>query len=162
MNSFINEFWHGLPNAAEVGRICFRLLAAMILGGAIGLQREHAGKPAGLRTHILTAMGAALFVMGAEEYGMGSDELSRIIQGLATGIGFIGGGAILKMASEHEIKGLTSAAGIWMTAAVGVAVGLGYWGVAAMAVIFTLVTLALLVRIEISGKDRADSFRQDD
>lgn len=153
MDSFLGEFWHGLPNAAEVGRISFRLLAAMILGGAIGFQREHAGKPAGLRTHMLVAMGAALFVMGAEEAGMGSDELSRIIQGLATGIGFIGGGAILKMAEEHDIKGLTTAAGIWMTAAVGVAVGLGYWGVAAMAVVFTLITLAVLVRLEIGSKN---------
>ena len=153
MDSFLGEFWSGLPNSTEVGRISFRLLAAMILGGAIGYQREQAGKPAGLRTHMLVAMGTALFVMGAEEHGMGSDELSRIIQGLATGIGFIGGGAILKMAAEHEIKGLTSAAGIWMTAAIGVAVGLGHWGVAAMAVIFTLITLAVLVRFEIPVSD---------
>ena len=152
MDSFVGEFWHGLPDSAEIGRICFRLLAAMILGGAIGFQREHVGKPAGLRTHMLVAMGAALFIMGAEEFGMGSDELSRIIQGLATGIGFIGGGAILKISAEHDIKGLTTAAGIWMTAAVGVTVGLGYWGVAAMAVVFTLITLVVLAKLEIGSK----------
>ena len=125
MGSFINEFWAGWPDAAEIGRVLFRLLAAMVLGGAIGLQREHAGKPAGLRTHMLVSMGACLFVLACITHDFDNADLSRVIQGLATGIGFIGGGAILKLAADHEIKGLTTAAGIWMTAAIGMAVGMG-------------------------------------
>ena len=149
MDSFINEFWAGWPDAAEIGRVLFRLLAAMVLGGAIGLQREHAGKPAGLRTHMLVSMGACLFVLACITHDFDNADLSRVIQGLATGIGFIGGGAILKLAADHEIKGLTTAAGIWTTAAIGVAVGLGHWGLAAMAVVMTLFTLAVLARFEV-------------
>ena len=152
MDSFINEFWAGWPDAAEIGRVLFRLLAAMVLGGAIGLQREHAGKPAGLRTHMLVSMGACLFVLACITHDFDNADLSRVIQGLATGIGFIGGGAILKLAADHEIKGLTTAAGIWTTAAIGVAVGLGHWGLAAMAVVMTLFTLAVLARFEVRPK----------
>lgn len=149
MDSFINEFWTGWPDAAQIGRVLFRLLAAMVLGGAIGLQREHAGKPAGLRTHMLVSMGACLFVLACITHDFDNADLSRVIQGLATGIGFLGGGAILKLAADHEIKGLTTAAGIWTTAAIGVAVGLGHWGLAAMAVVMTLFTLAVLARFEV-------------
>ncbi|TLD41077.1 MAG: Mg(2+) transport ATPase protein C [Candidatus Jettenia ecosi] len=74
---------------------------------------------------MLVALGASLFVLISLEFGMSSSDLSRVIQGLATGIGFIGGGAILKLTKEREITGLTTAAGIWLTAAVGVAVGVG-------------------------------------
>lgn len=86
------------------------------------------GKPAGLRTHMLVALGSALFVVASLEFGMSSSDLSRVIQGLATGIGFIEGGAIFKLNEEREITGLTTAAGIWLTAAVGVAVGDGALG----------------------------------
>ena len=150
MDSFIDEFQRGWPQVEELGRVLFRLLAAMILGGLIGLQREHAGKSAGLRTHMLTAMGAAIFVMAGIEHGFDNDDLSRLIQGLATGVGFLGAGAILKISSEHDIKGLTTAAGIWTTAAIGVTVGLGHWGLALIAVVMTLLTLAVLTRIEIT------------
>ena len=152
MESFIHEFWAGWPDAAEVGRVLFRLLAAMILGGVIGFQREHAGKPAGLRTHMLVSMGACIFILACITHGFENADLSRVIQGLAAGIGFIGGGAILKLTTEHEIKGLTSAAGIWTTAAIGVTVGLGHWGLATMAVVMTLFTLAVLARFEIPAK----------
>lgn len=152
MGSFFNEFWAGWPDAAEIGRVLFRLLAALVLGGAIGLQREHAGKPAGLRTHMLVSMGACLFVLACITHDFDDADLSRVIQGLATGIGFLGGGAILKRAADHEIKGLTTAAGIWTTGAIGVAVGLGHWGLAAMAVVMTLFTLAVLARFEVRPK----------
>ncbi len=78
---------------------------------------------------------------------MGVDEVSRVIQGLAAGIGFIGAGAILKLTDEREITGLTTAAGIWMTAAVGVAVGLGRWGSATISVILTVLILTIVGRI---------------
>jgi putative Mg2+ transporter-C (MgtC) family protein len=86
---------------------------------------------------------------------MAQDAMSRAIQGLATGIGFIGAGAIIKMQSAREIHGLTTAAGIWMTAAIGVAAGLGHLGTAVIAVFLTWVVLALVVKLEslIEGSD---------
>ena len=148
MDSFIAEFSAGLPSAEQFAHVVVRLLAAALLGGIVGYERERAGRPAGLRTHMLVALGAALFVIACEESGMDSDGLSRVIQGIATGIGFIGGGAILKLAAEREIKGLTTAAGIWMTAAVGVAAGLGRWGSAAVGVLLTWIILSILIKLE--------------
>jgi putative Mg2+ transporter-C (MgtC) family protein len=113
------------PDVPQLVRVTVRLLAALFIGTAIGLQRELTHKPAGLRTHMLVALGTALFLVSAAEAGMAVDTLSRIVQGLATGIGFLGGGAILKLTDEREIHGLTTAAGIWMTAAASAAAGLG-------------------------------------
>jgi putative Mg2+ transporter-C (MgtC) family protein len=148
METLLQELGAGLPDAAQVVRVLVRLVAAALFGAVIGFQRERAGKPAGLRTHMLVALGAALFVIAAIEWGMAESDLSRVIQGIATGIGFIGGGAILKLSEEREITGLTTAAGIWLTAAAGVAAGLGRWGAAALAVALTWVILAVLVRVE--------------
>jgi putative Mg2+ transporter-C (MgtC) family protein len=148
MDIILEELTAGLPDAKQFVRVIIRLLAAMLLGAIIGVQRERTGKPAGLRTHMLVALGAALFTIAPLESGMDSADLSRVIQGLATGIGFIGGGAILKLSKEHEIKGLTTAAGIWMTAAVGVAVGLGRLGLAALSVLMTWFILAIVGKIE--------------
>src|SRR5690606_38895347 len=106
------------------------------------------GKPAGLRTHMLVCLGTALFVLASAESGMQQDAMSRVIQGLITGIGFLGAGAIIKLEHTREIKGLTTAAGIWMTAAIGVAVGLGHLGLAALGVLFAWVVLSLLVGVE--------------
>ena len=103
---------------------------------------------------MLVALGAALFVIASLESGMSSSDLSRVIQGLATGIGFIGGGAILKLTEEREITGLTTAAGIWLTAAVGVAAGLGRWGSAALSVILTWLILAIMGQIEYRSEKR--------
>ena len=148
MNVFWEEFTLGLPDLRETARVAIRLVAASVLGAIIGIQREHAGKPAGLRTHMLVSLGAALFVVVPLQVGMEFDELSRIIQGLATGIGFIGGGAILKMSQTKEIQGLTTAAGIWLTSAVGVAVGLGGLGVALISVLLAWIILSVLLRLE--------------
>lgn len=148
MEALLQELASGLPDAAQVARIVVRLVAAALLGAVIGIQRERAGKPAGLRTHMLVALGAALFVIAPLEYGMSPEDMSRVVQGLATGIGFLGAGAILKMEREREITGLTTAAGIWLTAAIGVAVGLGRWGSAALGVALTWVILAVLGRYE--------------
>jgi len=148
VNVFWEEFTLGLPDLRETARVAIRLVAASVLGAIIGIQREHAGKPAGLRTHMLVSLGAALFVVVPLQVGMEFDELSRIIQGLATGIGFIGGGAILKMSQTKEIQGLTTAAGIWLTSAVGVAVGLGGLGVALISVLLAWIILSVLLRLE--------------
>jgi putative Mg2+ transporter-C (MgtC) family protein len=123
--------------------VLVRLVAAVLLGAAMGIEREVAGKPVGLRTHMIVTLGTAVFVLACSAVGMSSDGLSRVIQGIVTGIGFIGAGSILKLSEEREIHELTTAASVWMTAAVGVAVGLGALGVALLATLFTLIVLAL-------------------
>ena len=148
MDAILEELTAGLPDGKQFARILIRLLVATLLGALVGVQRQHTGKPAGLRTHMLVAMGAALFVLGAIESGMTSSDLSRVIQGLATGIGFLGGGAILKLSEERKIQGLTSAAVIWMTAAIGVAVGLGRIGLAAVSALLTWFVLAVVEKFE--------------
>ena len=136
-----------------------RLVAALLAGGIIGLQRETSGKAAGLRTHMLVCAGTTLFVLAAIDVGMQQDALSRVIQGLATGIGFLGAGAILKVESSRQIQGLTTAAGIWMTAALGVAIGVGQLGTAAIGTVLAWFVLAILIkldkRIDGSSPDRA-------
>jgi len=97
---------------------------------------------------MLVALGAALFVLGPVNVGMASADLSRVIQRLATGIGFIGGGAILRLSEERDIQGLTTAAGIWMTAAVGLVVGLGRLGLALLSIALAWLTLAVVGSIE--------------
>ena len=152
MDVLWQELTSGLPDTVQLTRVIARMLAAALLGAVVGVQRERTGKAAGLRTHMLVSMGYAFFVISPSEFGMGEDALSRVIQGLATGIGFIGGGAILKLADEREIEGMTTAAGIWMTAAVGVAAGLGRWGTALLGVMMTWVVLAVVGRIEVRAE----------
>lgn len=141
-------FWEeitsgGMLNWNELGHIMIRLMAATLLGAIVGIQREKAGKPAGLRTHMLVSLGTAVFILSCSGVGMSPDQLSRVIQGIITGIGFLGAGSILKLNEEHEIKGLTTAASVWMTAAIGVAVGVGSLGIALLSTVFTLIILAL-------------------
>ena len=143
--------WHelmgGLPDRRQLAFVLIRVIAATLLGGIVGLQRERARKPAGLRTHMLVSMGTALFVIACAESGMAQDAMSRVVQGLTTGIGFLGAGAILKLEDEQRIKGLTTAAGIWMTAAVSVAIGLGHLGTAAIGVVLAWIVLAAMMRL---------------
>jgi putative Mg2+ transporter-C (MgtC) family protein len=143
MDIFWEELTAGLPNARQLVPVIIRLIAATLLGAVVGGQRERAGKPAGLRTHILVSLGTAVFILACSGSGMTSDGLSRVIQGIVTGIGFIGAGSILKLNEERDIKGLTTAASVWMTAAIGVAVGLGSLGVALLSTLLTLIVLAL-------------------
>ena len=147
MDVFTQELMDGLPDGTQMARIIIRLLAAALFGAIVGIQRERAGKPAGVWTHMLVALGAALFVIAGLESGMDSADISRVVQGLATGIGFIGGGAILKLTAQREVEGLTTAAGIWMTAAVGVAAGLGRWGTAGLGVALTWIILSIIGEI---------------
>jgi putative Mg2+ transporter-C (MgtC) family protein len=148
MELILEELAASIPDARQAVRVAIRLLAALLAGAIIGYQRERAGKAAGLRTHMLVSMGTAMFVVAAAENGMQHDALSRVMQGLATGIGFLGAGAILKVESERRIRGLTTAAGIWMTAALGVAIGLGHLGTAAVGVVFAWLVLASLIQLE--------------
>jgi putative Mg2+ transporter-C (MgtC) family protein len=147
MEPYWNELMAGLPDSAQMARVVVRMLAAALLGAMVGIQRERAGKPAGVRTHMLVSMGGALFVVSCLEWGMDSADMSRVIQGLVTGIGFIGGGAILKLTREREVEGLTTAAGLWMTCAVGIAAGLGRLGAAGLGVLLTVIILGLVGEI---------------
>ena len=137
-----HELTNGFPDRERLIIVLLRMFAAVLLGAIVGIERERAGKPAGLRTHMLVSLGTALVVIGCQDAGMSLDGLSRVIQGIVTGIGFIGAGTILKRNEQREIQGLTTAAGLWMTAAIGVAVGLGILG---LAVIGTVVTVLILV-----------------
>lgn len=128
--------------------MALRLVAAALFASVVGLQREQHGKPAGLRTHMLVAVGSALFAVIAVESGLDSSDMSRVIQGLVTGIGFLGAGAILKREQERDIKGLTTAAGIWMVAGVGMAAGLGHYVLALLATALAWAILALLGSLE--------------
>jgi len=119
-----------------------RLLLATALGASIGFQRERAGKSAGLRTHILICVGAALFTV-ASIYGFGSgDETARVAAGVVAGIGFIGAGAIIRSGGEI-VHGLTTAASIWAVAAVGLAAGAGLYLASAVATAIVLIILFL-------------------
>ena len=124
MNIVVDDLFQ-LPDMMQMAHVLVRVVIAAALGGLLGAERERAGKAAGLRTHMLVALGAALFVLFPAEAGMSTGDLSRVIQGVATGIGFIGAGTILKRADSDEIHGLTTAASIWLTAAIGMAVGAG-------------------------------------
>lgn len=136
-----------LPDLGQVVQLALRLIIAAVLGGVLGFERERAGKAAGLRTHMLVSLGAALFVLIAQQAGTTVSDMSRVIQGIATGIGFIGGGAILKQAEQHEIKGLTTAAGLWLTAAVGIAAGIGREASAILGTVLALIILTGLQRV---------------
>jgi putative Mg2+ transporter-C (MgtC) family protein len=143
----MDALWHelsaGFPDRARLVIVLVRLFAAVLLGAIVGIERERAGKPAGLRTHMLVSLGTAVVVMACSGAGMNPDGLSRVIQGIVTGIGFVGAGTILKLNEQREIQGLTTAAGLWMTAAIGVAVGLGVLGLALIGTLVTLLILAL-------------------
>jgi putative Mg2+ transporter-C (MgtC) family protein len=126
-----------------------RIGAAAVLGGAIGLEREWHGHWAGLRTHIMVAIGAAIFVIGGSTaHGQGIDGPSRVIQGVASGIGFLGAGTILKLGEKMEIKGLTTASSIWLAAALGIAAGLAEYALAVASAAISLFVLGVLGPIE--------------
>ena len=167
MNVVWEELAAGFPETEAMVRIAVRLIVAMVFGAVIGIQRERAGKPAGLRTHMLVALGAAVFVIASDEFGMNPDSISRVIQGLVTGIGFLGAGAILKLYDKRAVEGLTTAAGIWMTAALGVAVGLGRFGLALVATLLAWMTLSLVRQMEHilnrgARKSEDDTFSSED
>jgi putative Mg2+ transporter-C (MgtC) family protein len=132
------EFWQAV----------FRILVAAILGAGIGYQRERTHQAAGLRTYMLVTIGSALLVLTIRHAGGGSADISRVMQGVVTGIGFIGAGAIIKRDKEHEVRGLTTAAGVWLATAIGMAAGLGRLELAVPGAIVALIVLAALRKLE--------------
>jgi putative Mg2+ transporter-C (MgtC) family protein len=144
----VAEDFSDLPDVADVTRLVLRLLVAAVIGAALGWKREERGKAAGLRTYMLVAVGAALFVVVPQQAGMSEAAISRIVQGLLAGIGFLGGGSILKLTGEHRVEGLTTAAGIWVTAGLGTAAGLGRETSALLGAALAFVILSGVRRIE--------------
>lgn len=137
-----------LPDLSQATRITVRLILAALLGALIGFERERRQKAAGLRTLMLVSVGSALFVIVAQQWGAGSDALSRVVQGIIVGIGFLGAGTILNNRHEENIKGLTTAASIWLMSAIGVAVGAGQGAAAILTTALALIILAVLPRFE--------------
>ncbi len=146
VDTIASEF-SDLPDAEQTTRILLRLTLAALLGGLLGLEREQKGKAAGVRTHMLVAMGSALFVLVSQQAGMLSGDLSRVVQGITAGVGFLGAGTILKGNDEDKVKGLTTAAGIWLTAAIGVAAGMGREATAVLSTLLALAIFALMPRL---------------
>jgi putative Mg2+ transporter-C (MgtC) family protein len=121
-----------------------RLILAAFLGGILGYERELKRRSAGVRTHMLVAVGSALFVIGPMQSGMLIDDMSRVLQGIIQGIGFLGAGAIIVRARQQMVEGLTTAASIWATAGIGIIAGLG---LEATAVLSTAVVLVILAAV---------------
>ena len=137
-----------LGDIDQLTRVLLRLTLALLFGAAIGWERERNDSAAGLRTHMLVALGAAVFVMVPQLAGAEPDALSRVTQGVIAGIGFLGAGAVLKLDALRQIRGLTTAAGIWATAAIGVTVGLGREGTALVITLLAWGVLSLLLRVK--------------
>lgn len=145
----MNEIWStivsefsDIPDLSTMTRIVVRLLLAAFLGGIIGYERERKARSAGVRTHMLVAVGATLFVLGPLQSGMDISDMSRVLQGVVQGIGFLGAGAIIVRAGQHKVEGLTTAANIWATAGIGIVVGLGLEATAVLSTIIVLIILA--------------------
>jgi putative Mg2+ transporter-C (MgtC) family protein len=150
MENILNDF---VLN--EMGQLTIRLLAAAILGAAIGYEREFRGKGAGVRTHMLVCVGACLFML-ISKYGFGDSarfDAARVAAGVVSGIGFLGGGLIIKTKS-NVITGLTTAAGLWVTAAIGLGAGSGLVGMAVIATVLMLLCLEILSLVHMKVGNR--------
>ncbi|MCC5646882.1 MgtC/SapB family protein [Nostoc sp. CHAB 5824] len=149
-----------MPNTYYVAtndwlNISIRLCLALVIGAIIGLERQIRRKPAGLRTHMLVSFGSAVFTLIIMQTGGSQpshDALSRVIQGIAAGVGFLGAGEIVRQSSQEsqqlEIHGLTSAAAIWVSAALGIAAGCGLWQLALIGALLTFFVLTVFKRLE--------------
>lgn len=137
-----------------VAQVVLRLSLAIAVGACIGWERQARGKPAGLRTHMLVSLGSALFVLSSQslqEMPPSADSMSRVIQGIAAGIGFLGAGEIASRSrgnGEVRIQGLTSAAAIWVSAALGISAGMGLWLMAIVGAMMSLFILWGVKKIE--------------
>jgi putative Mg2+ transporter-C (MgtC) family protein len=135
-------------DVAQLTRIVVRLMLAAVLGFMLGFEREQHGKAAGVRTHMLVAIGSAMFVLIPQQSGIEPADMSRVIQGLVAGVGFLCAGTILKRGrNENHVQGLTTAAGLWMTAAIGMACGLGREVTAVLSALLALAVLSVVPRL---------------
>lgn len=167
MDAWWHEVWLTLvaefadiTDAKQLTQVTVRLLMAALLGAVLGFEREMKGKAAGVRTHMLVAIGAALFVLVPRMAGADDAALSRVVQGIVAGIGFLGAGTILKGhdADAGHVKGLTTAAGLWMTAAIGVAAGMGREATAVVSTLLALLVLGVMPWVVnlLEGKEQAE------
>jgi putative Mg2+ transporter-C (MgtC) family protein len=145
-----------LADPADLTRVIVRVCLATVLAAIVGYERERRGSTAGLRTHMMVALGVSLLVVASEQSGMDRESVARVIQGVFAGIGFLGAGAIIKQSDKDQVRGLTTAASIWATAGIATAAGLGREGTAIFATLLALGILSFLLRLErrqvISGK----------
>jgi putative Mg2+ transporter-C (MgtC) family protein len=146
--STVQSEFSDIPDATQITRIIVRLTVAAVLGGLLGYERQRQGKSAGVRTHMMVAIGAALFVLIPQQAGASIADISRVLQGLTAGIGFLGAGAIIMGTRQTEARGLTTAAGIWVTAAIGVAAGLGRESTAVLSTVVALFVLSVVPLIQ--------------
>lgn len=157
-STLVNEF-SDVPDASTITLITVRLVIAAVLGGILGYERERKGRSAGIRTHMLVAVGAALFVIGPLQSGMEISDLSRVLQGIVQGIGFLGAGAIMVRSRQRQVEGLTTAANIWATAGIGIIAGLGLEATAVLSTAIVLIILAavplILPKFSQDGEDQA-------
>jgi putative Mg2+ transporter-C (MgtC) family protein len=154
MIEILHEIWitiqsefSDISNVKQATTVVLRLITASILGGLIGYEREMRGKSAGLRTHMLVALGSALFILAPQQANASPEDVSRILQGLIAGIGFLGAGAIMIGQQKENETGLTTASTVWITAAIGVTVGMGLEATAVLSTLLTLVILALVPKL---------------
>lgn len=160
----ITQEFSDVPDLFEATVICIRLSVAALLGALIGYDRERRGKEAGLRTHMMVSLGAALFILVPLRSGMEIQDASRVLQGIIAGIGFLGAGAILKQDTHGIIKGLTTASSIWVAAAVGIAAGMGREITAilgTLAALFILVVMGWFERHIDSGPPHSERTKED-
>ena len=158
MQVLVAEF-SDVPDLGQLVRILLRLGLALALGCALGYERESHGKAAGARTHMLVAMGSALFVLLPQQMGVSAADLSRVVQGLVAGVGFLCAGTILKSDARgaEQVRGLTTAAGLWLAAAIGMACGMGREVTALIATALALVVFALVPHFNpASEQDKAE------
>ena len=129
-------------NSLGYDDVFLRLGSAVLVGAIIGFDREIRNKPAGLRTMALVALGSAVFVLTALGSAT-SDSTSRVIQGIVTGVGFLGAGTIIRGQTEESVRGLTTAASIWLASAIGIACGLALWPLVIGACVLGVIVLVL-------------------
>jgi putative Mg2+ transporter-C (MgtC) family protein len=150
ITSTLRSEFSDLADPADFTRVVIRVLLAVLLAAVVGYDRERRGSSAGLRTHMLVGLGVALLVT-ASQLSMDEDGVSRVIQGIFAGIGFLGAGAIIKQSDKDEVRGLTTAASIWATAAIASAAGLGREVTAIIGTLVAITILAVLLRMERRG-----------
>lgn len=144
----------------NIWSVCFRIVLALIVGGCIGIERGYHGRAAGLRTHILVCLGATLASMtGVYEVGVlgFSADPMRVAAQVISGIGFLGVGTII-VRNRSQVTGLTTAAGLWATGSIGIAIGIGFYIAALLAFLIVFITITVLIHLEKKSKKNNTSF----
>ena len=148
VQSTLAREFSGATDVERWTEMLVRLSIALFLAGVLGYDRERKRRPAGLRTHMMVGLGAATLALIPEQLGFSDEAIARVIEGVIAGIGFLGAGAIIRVESPEQVRGLTTAGSIWATAAVGVAAGLGQEITALVTTAFAFLILSWISRIE--------------